>query len=424
MSQPIVKQEKSERALLVGVEFSHALLDHLEYSLEELKQLTLAAGAIFVDAVSTTRHGPDSAYFIGKGKVEEIKELVEDEKIDIVIFDDALTPSQQRNLEDAIECKVIDREALILDVFARRAKTSEGKLQVELAQYMYYLPRLAGLWKHFSRLGGGIGTRGPGETQLEYDRRVVRERIKKIKEKLQKVSKTRELQRTKRHRSPMPSVAIVGYTNAGKSTLLNALTDADALVEDQYFATLEPIIRRCVLDTGQVILLSDTVGFIDKLPHHLIEAFKSTLEEVVEADYLIEVHDINIPHLGRHKEVVDQVLKQLGAEQKPRLLVLNKLDMAINPELVHTLEQRYDSIAISATEGTNLDLLKVKIRDMISPQFPKVLVRIPLCDGKMIALAQKSCYILSQRYDTDSVHIQMQVPNYLYKDFEHYLTKE
>ena len=316
----------ADKAFLVAADIPGALLP-AEESLEELAELSKTAGAEVVGRATQRLEHPNAATYIGSGKVEEVVEERKRLGANVVIFDDELSPSQQRNLEKALGVKVIDRTALILDIFATRAHTREGRLQVELAQTEYLLPRLAGQWQHLERMEGAIGLRGPGETQIETDRRLVRARISKIKKDLKEVSTQRELYRRRRSRNNMPVVALVGYTNAGKSTLMRALSGADVLAEDKLFATLDPVTRRLGLPSGEVVLLTDTVGFIQKLPTQLVAAFRATLEELEEADLLLHVIDISHPNAYEHTQTVDRTLEELGVGSKPRLLALNKVDL-------------------------------------------------------------------------------------------------
>src|SRR6516164_1768015 len=305
-----------ENAILVG-----------HQSLHELRELATSAGARIIDEVVQRRERPDPATFIGKGKVEELREQVLLEGVDVVIFDDELSPGQARNLEEALETKVVDRTGLILDIFARRARTKEGKLQVELAQLEYRLTRLAGYREYLSRLGGGIGTRGPGETKLEMDRRQIRHRISTLKRDIEQMRKHRQLHRERRRRDQLPLVSLVGYTNAGKSTLFRALSKEDTLVSKRLFSTLDTLIRRIQLGGNCPVLISDTVGFIRKLPHQLVSAFRATLEEVVEADLILHMIDASDPDHEEKREVVLDVLKDIGAGDHPRLTVYNKADL-------------------------------------------------------------------------------------------------
>jgi len=325
----IPTQNPKERALLVGIELPSG--NHhvpLEYSLEELERLAETAGAMVLGTHHQQIKNVTPATLIGRGKVDEIQAKLKEIHADLVILDEDLTPAQQRNLESAFNVRVVDRSQLILDIFAQRARSNEGKLQVELAQLEYLLPRLTRQWTHLSRLGGGIGTRGPGETQLEVDRRRIRERIGHLKQRLRTVERTRMLQRKERDEVPFATVALVGYTNAGKSTLMNALTAAGVFVEDKLFATLDPTTRGLRLPNGDKVMLVDTVGFINKIPHSLIEAFKSTLEEVCNADLLLHLVDLTSPQFEEHIEVVRQVLVEIGAGAITTVLVPNKIDTA------------------------------------------------------------------------------------------------
>lgn len=349
-----------ERALLVGVYISgKTARAEAEESLSELAELTRSAGAVVVKSHLQKIACPNPAFYIGKGKVEEIKADVESLGIDIVVFDENLTPGQERNLSELLEVKIIDRTGLILDIFAQRARTREGKLQVELAQLNYLLPRLVGKGLSLSRLGGGIGTRGPGESKLETDRRRVRERIARLKYDLEKVRKTRELHRTSRKSVPFPVIAIIGYTNAGKSTLFNRLSKTPSgkgvLAEDKLFATLDPTVRKITLPGMETALISDTVGFIKKLPHQLVEAFKATLEEVLSADILIHVIDCSHPNAEVQIESVKKVLGDMRASEKPVLNVFNKVDRlegGIIP--AHLRLAAENAISVSALTGQGI----------------------------------------------------------------------
>jgi len=343
----------------------------LEDSLEELGQLAHTAGAVVVGTL-TQRLAKRTHTYIGKGKLEEVQALREDLQADVAIFDDELTPSQQRNLEQALELKVIDRTALILDVFARGARTHEGRLQVELAQHEYLLPRLVGQWSHLERLGGGIGTRGPGETQLETDRRLVRNKIQRLKRELDEVRQQRSLYRKRRQRQGVPVVSLVGYTNAGKSTLLNALSDAQVLTEDKLFSTLDPVTRKIQPRDRAPFLLTDTVGFIQKLPATLVAAFRATLEELEEADGILHVIDITHHNAAEQVQVVDDLLTELKLEAKPRVLALNKIDLLPDQEkgkeYVESLKswgEQGRMVAISAAKGWGLNHLLEAIEELL-----------------------------------------------------------
>ncbi|MCH2504741.1 MAG: GTPase HflX [Dehalococcoidia bacterium] len=361
---------ESERAILVAMELRNKRSQwSLEETLSELSYLTQAAGAEVAGQI-TQRSDRFAQTYVGKGKVEEINELVAQEEAQVVIFDDELTPTQQRNLEAALSVKVIDRTALILDVFGRHARTYEGKLQVELAQHQYLLPRLVGQWSHLERLGGGIGTRGPGETQLETDRRLIRNRIQKITKELEGVRKRRSLYMGRRKSASIPIVSLVGYTNAGKSTLFNTLSPSDGKnkveAADQLFSTLDPVTRRIRLPSGGPLLLTDTVGFIQKLSPTVVAAFRATLEELSESDLLLHVVDVTHPKSAEQAGVVETTLKELGLEEKPRLLVLNKMDLlpegsdgAASPTSLG--RQHQTKVFISAAKGWNMDSLLQEI---------------------------------------------------------------
>ncbi|HSP54700.1 MAG TPA: GTPase HflX [Dehalococcoidia bacterium] len=338
-----------------------------EASLEELALLAATAGARVVGRTVQRLDSPNPATYIGKGKVKEVASLQPELEYTTVIFDDELTPSQQRNLENAFDVKVLDRTALILDIFAQHARTREGRLQVELAQHEYILPRLRGQWSHLERLGAGIGTRGPGETQLETDRRLIREKISRLKREIEQVRKQRALHRRQRARQGIPVVSLVGYTNAGKSTLMHALSGADVLVEDRLFATLDPVTRRIRLPSGMNVLLTDTVGFIQKLPTQLVAAFRATLEELEEATLLLHVIDITHPDAEKQAETVDETLESLGLAERPKLVVLNKADLMEqgtgNSELGRVAVPAWarDGILVSAAKGWDLDELRRRI---------------------------------------------------------------
>ena len=355
--------------------------DHLwglQDSLGELAYLAKTAGAEVVGKISQRAERFTQTY-VGKGKLQDIKDALEQQRAHLAIFDDELTPSQQRNLEDALNVKVIDRTALILDVFSRHARTYEGKLQVELAQNQYLLPRLAGQWSHLERLGGGIGTRGPGETQLETDRRQVRNRIQKIQSQLEDVRRRRTLYIGRRKKAGIPSATLVGYTNAGKSTLFNALSDAGVQAADQLFSTLDPVTRRVHLSSGGDLLLTDTVGFIQKLSPMLVAAFRATLEELSGADILLHVVDVTHPKAPEQTDVVEDTLEDLGLGQRPRLLVLNKVDLlgaddGDSPEIPSKHQRAQPSVLVSAAKGWNLGVLLRRIEELLAAREAPVLV--------------------------------------------------
>lgn len=364
----LVTQTAPEKAILVGVE-AKASADGwpIDSSLEELCYLAQTAGAEVVGRLTQRLERPSPTYYLGRGRLEELINLKQECPYTVVIFNDELAPRQQRNLEEALEVKVIDRTALILDIFARRAQTREGQLQVELAQHQYLLPRLAGQWSHLERLGGGIGTRGPGESQLETDRRLIRNHIHRLKNQIEAVRRHRALYRQKRQKSRIPVVALVGYTNAGKSTLLNALSRADVPVEDKLFSTLDPVTRRLVLPDKQPCLLTDTVGFIHRLPPSIVAAFRATLEELTEAHLLLHIVDITHQNAAEQFQTVEEILANLHLESKLRITVLNKIDLVV--EYRHALEALTiplklpdeATVAISALKGWALDSLLDRI---------------------------------------------------------------
>jgi len=378
-----------DRAILVAADVPGALLPADE-SLNELAELARTAGAEVVARFTQRLDHPNPATYIGSGKVQEIVEAIREHGTNVVIFDDELSPSQQRNLEKALGVKVIDRTALILDIFATRAQTREGRLQVELAQHQYLLPRLAGQWSHLERMEGAIGTRGPGETQIETDRRLIRNRIAKIRRDLEEVRTQRELYRRRRARNNVPVVALVGYTNAGKSTLMRALSGADVLAEDKLFATLDPVTRRISLPSGEIVLLTDTVGFIQKLPTQLVAAFRATLEELEDADLLLHVVDISHPNAYQHVQTVEATLRELGVDRKPQLLALNKVDLLRHQDGRHVAD--YDEARaiilgagapprnvaiISAAKRWGLDLLRERIEEGLESGFEHIELELP-----------------------------------------------
>lgn len=373
-----------ERAILVTVEMKskEQSEEAVQHSLEELRSLAETAGVETVETVVQYRDSIDAAWYIGKGKVEEIRMLKEMHEANVIIFNQELSGAQVRNLESAIDAKIIDRTQLILDIFAQRAKTREGKLQVELAQLQYLLPRLAGHYKNLSRLGGGIGTRGPGETQLETDRRHIQRRIRDLKEQIEEVKRHRQLHRTKRRRSGVTQLALVGYTNAGKSTLLNRLTKADVLAEDKLFATLDPTSRRLTLPNGLDLVLTDTVGFIQNLPHDLVAAFRATLEEVNETDIILHVVDSSSPMRDQQMAVVEEVLAELGAQGKDRIVIFNKIDL-LTPEEQDTLIAKDPWLRISAYSDEDLERLVQYLQDRLEEE--EHLYRIPITRGDLIA---------------------------------------
>jgi len=420
-----------ERVVLVGVARPRAGTgqgDHARFlpdeSLDELARLSETAGLEVIErVVQTLREGIHSATFIGTGKVTEVKDLVTETGANVVIFDDDLSPAQQRNLEAELGLKVIDRSQLILDIFAQRARSLAGKLQVELAQLEYLRPRLTRQWAHLSRLGGGVGTRGPGETQLEVDRRRIRERIATLRRRLLDVERTRSLQRHERARVPFPCVALVGYTNAGKSTLMNTLTHAGVLVEDKLFATLDPTSRRLDLPGGQSVMLIDTVGFINKLPHQLVDAFKSTLEEVRTADLLLHVVDATHPRWAEQQAVVERVLEEIGAGEKPVMTVFNKLDrLAGEPAdngqpwqrvaaVRNGVEGEEQAWGISALTGAGLPPLLAAIERRLEHGRELVHIDLPLGEGKVLAWLRRSGKVVEEAYTDTAVSVTALISN-------------
>lgn len=355
-----------ERALLVTVDLHKNEPWTAAERSAELAELARSAGAKVVKEEIVKRHEPSPACFIGKGKVEELALMASEEKIGVVIFNNDLSGTQQKNLEEIIKAKVIDRTQLILDIFARRAHSNEGKLQVELAQLMYRLPRLTGKGVEMSRPGGGIGTSGPGEQKLEIDRRRIRDKIFRLKKELENLCMRRDMMRKKRQRFSVPSVAIIGYTNAGKSTLINALTGSSVSVQDKLFATLDPTVRRLKMPNGSETLFVDTVGFLNDLPHHLVEAFKATLEELTESDLLLHVIDASHPKAKEQSDAVYRVLEELGAKEKPILTALNKIDKVSDEAVVSKLKSHFpDSVSISALKRTGLDELVSRIASLL-----------------------------------------------------------
>lgn len=417
---------RTERVFLIGAELKGRSKWDLRDSLEELSELASTAGAKVVGEGTQKIDSPVAATFIGSGKAEEFAGWCKANQVDTVIFDDELSPAQSRNLEKLFECKILDRTSLILDIFAQRARTREGKLQVELAQLQHLLPRLTRYWSHLSRQKGGIGMRGgEGETQLEADRRKVQERIDRIEQELEVVRRQRTTQRYGRQRSQWPLGSIVGYTNAGKSTLLNKLTGAQVLAENKLFATLDPTTRRLRLPTNQNALLSDTVGFIRKLPHRLVEAFKATLEEVVQADLLIHVVDISHPQAEAQIEAVNEVLKEIGAFGKPTLMVFNKIDKLESRETVDRfLRQYHPAVAISARSGEGMDELLHALGAELRPIRDFLELSVPHAASDVIARLHSVGQILEREYEGETARFKARIPPYLHAEFEPYIVQD
>lgn len=401
-------KEEPERLILVGV--STDKNENTAWSLDELEELVRTAGAVVVGKVIQNLSAPIAATYVGKGKMDEIREYARELGADGIVCDDELSPAQLRNLEDALQLKVMDRTLVILDIFAAHASTNEGKIQVELAQLRYRATRLVGLRNSLSRLGGGIGTRGPGEKKLEMDRRLIHQRIGQLKSELEQVKKNREVQRQQRMRSQSTVAAIVGYTNAGKSTLLNALTGANVLEEDKLFATLDPTTRQLELENGDSLLLTDTVGFIQKLPHHLVDAFRSTLEEAKYADIILHVVDASDPMMDVHIHVVYETLRQLGVENKIFITVFNKLDKC--PEdmpLPRDFQADY-SVSISAKTAQGLDELKRLLEEILRNQKVYLEREFSYQEAGLIQLIRTNGQLLSEEYTETGILVKAYVP--------------
>lgn len=401
--------EIEERVILVGVQVGD---EDTQQSLDELEELADTAGAITAGKIIQSREAVHPGTYIGKGKIEEVRSLMLAVDATGIICDDELSPAQMNNLEHELECKVMDRTLLILDIFAKHATTSEGKIQVELAQLRYRSARLVGLRASLSRLGGGIGTRGPGEKKLETDRRLIRKRITALKEELSQVERHRELLRTGRSRRNLKTAAIVGYTNAGKSTLLNALTGSQVLSQDKLFATLDPTTRSLTLEDGQQLLLTDTVGFIRKLPHNLVEAFKSTLEEAKYADYIIHVADVSNPQVELQMHVVYDTLRELGADGKKTITVFNKQDVA-GDVTVRDLRADY-TVKTSAKTGEGLQELQELLGKLISEELLYVERVFPYQEAGKIQLIRENGQLLSEEYTENGIHVKARVPKEIY----------
>ena len=407
----------------MGVELKSGSTHQLRESLDELAELAQTAGGEVVGEGTQKVESANPATYIGKGKAEEFAKYCKEHTVDTVIFDDELTPAQTRNLEKIFEVKILDRTALILDIFSQRARTREGKLQIELAQLQHLLPRLTRFWGHLSRQSGGIGMRGgEGESQLEADRRKVNERIDSITRDLDAVRQQRETQRAGRKRNEWPLASIVGYTNAGKSTLLNRLTGASVLAKDILFATLDPTTRRLRLPTNQNILLTDTVGFIKKLPHGLVESFKATLEEVVQADLLLHVVDVSHPQADEQIAAVNSVLNELGAGDKPTMMVFNKVDQLQQAGTLTRLHELYpNSVAISARTGKGIEELLAEISTQIRPERELVDLKIPHEEAALIARLHKVGQVLERKYLTKVAKFKARIPPQYHAEFAEFM---
>lgn len=396
-----------ERAILIAISPQN-MAEIVENSVDELEELAKTAGAETIVKVIQNRDKPHPGTYFGKGKVEELREMIQQYEVDLVICDDELSPAQMKNLTDELDVKIIDRPILIMDIFAKHAHTREGKLQVEMAQLRYSLSRLSGLGISMSRLGAGIGTRGPGETKLETDRRHVRRRIDILKEELSKLGQSRDLLRTGRAKQGKPIIAIVGYTNAGKSTLLNYLTDAGVLQEDMLFATLDTTTRNLILPEGKEVLMVDTVGFIRKLPHHIVEAFKSTLEEVVYADLLVHVVDATNQDAMTHIDVVHQTLEELGADGKPMLTLLNKFDCADANEDLRDLKA-FKNLQISAKTGEGMTEFLSEIEHKLLDGKKHLKIVVPYTKGEVLQKIRSFGQIVVEEYVNDGTYVELYI---------------
>ena len=426
MKALISTHRRTERVFLIGVELKDRSTWDTRDSLDELNELATSAGAQVVGDGTQKLDVPNARSYIGKGKAEEFAAYCRENAVDTVIFDDELSPAQTRSLEEIFQCKILDRTALILDIFAQRARTREGKLQIELAQLQHLLPRLTRYWGHLSRQKGGIGMRGgEGESQLEADRRKVQERIDKIQIELEAVRRQRSTQRNGRQRNLWPLASIVGYTNAGKSTLLNKLTGADAYAENKMFATLDPTTRRLRLPTNQNVLLTDTVGFIKKLPHDLVESFKATLEEVVQADLLIHVVDASHPQAEEQILAVNKVLEEIGAEGKPTIMVFNKIDRFINGEWANRFTVQFpNAIGVSAKTGVGVPALLAEIGTQLRPIREFVELHVPHELAAVISRVHEVGQVVERSYTGKKAKFKVRIPPHLHSEFAPYIVQE
>lgn len=416
MAIPILKPSgKKERVWVTGIRRAKQTRGDFQASLEELQKLVDTAGGEVIGITSQEIDPPSARTFVGKGKAQEILEEIQKHRIDSVAVDDELSPTQNQNLEELWGVKVLDRTAVILDIFAKRAHTKEGRLQVELAQLHYIQPRLKGLWSHFSKQTGGIGTKGPGETQLEVDRRHIRERISRLKERLEEVQTHRKIHRIKREAVPLPLFSLVGYTNAGKSTLFNLLTEAGVLVEDKLFATLDPTVRRLKLPSGRQILLADTVGFIRKLPHSVVEAFKATFEEIAYADGLIHVIDASDSEVYQHVETVEKVLTELQLHDKPRITVLNKKDCG------DFYSNGFAGIALSAVSGEGVDRLLLHLDDFLRQRSQRARFLLPHARGDILAVLHRLGHMIEVEHTPQGTKVDCEIDQKFVNRYREYL---
>lgn len=418
------KPKQVERAVLVGVYKAAAQREESESLLNELSSLVDTLEIPVLDSLLVRVQEPNPRYFVGSGKAEEIFARARELEADVIVFDNGLSPAQQRNWEAMTGLAVIDREEVILDIFAQRAQTKEARLQVDLARMEYSLPRLTRAWRHLSRQGGGLGGKGEGETQLETDRRLIRTQIDRLKEDLELVRLRRATQRKQRERLPLPNAAIVGYTNVGKSALLKKLTGADVLVANKLFATLDTMTRRVDLPSGQGLLLTDTVGFVRNLPHRLIEAFKATLEEAVLSDFLIHVLDASHPRVYDFHQTTIRVLGELGADAKRMITVLNKVDLVTNESTLHTLRLHFpDGIFVSVRTGEGLKELRHRMADMLVDRVSKVELALPLDRTDLLSLLHRTSNVLSVGYENSQVNVIASVPPKVYARIEAFLIR-
>lgn len=411
--------KKIEKAILVGLYGLHTHRMKAEEYINELEMLLTTAGGVCVEKILQNRDKPDPSTYIGRGKLDELNQLAGNLNAELLVFDDDLTPTQARNIEKGTKVKVLDRSGLILDIFASRAQTAAAKTQVELAQLQYMLPRLTRMWTHLSKQKGGIGTKGPGETQIETDRRLIGKRIAVLKDKLEKLDKQRVTQR--KGRKETIRVALVGYTNVGKSSLMNSLTKTNVLAENKLFATLDSTIRKFNTQ-NTTILLSDTVGFIRKLPHHLVTSFKTTLDEIREADILIHVMDAASENVAEYKQVVDETLKSIDAEKKATILVFNKIDMVKEPEKLAELKRDYpDSVLVSAHNGIGLDILENKVEAYTMSDYVRKEMNISITNFKAISFVFANAEVSFKKYNDEDVELIFLMKKSLYSKLENLL---
>jgi GTP-binding protein HflX len=417
-----VNTKKVETAILIGVSNRFISPEEVMFSLDELERLVSTAGGETIQKVVQNRERIDSAFFIGKGKAEYIAEICNEKNVDIVVFDDDLSPVQVRNLENLTNRKVLDRSSVILDIFASHARTTEAKTQVELAQLEYLLPRLTRRWTHFSKQYGGIGTKGPGETQIETDRRLIKKKISYLKEKLRQIKQQKEIQR--KQRSNLPRLALVGYTNAGKSTLMNLITGANVITENKLFSTLDTTVRKVTLSPSREFLISDTVGFIKKLPHHLIVSFLTTLSEAVESDILIHVIDISDPMVDENIKVVNETLKELNCDSKPIIMVFNKIDLLKDRELITYYKQKYiNSVFISAVRSININSFIEQIFSMLNLHLKEYTLFLKLDEQKLLSMIYNTAKVINIDYDENGIRITFLASEINYNNIIKFLGK-